>query len=111
MPARLPLLALALLAVSAVQGTAQAVGDPEAGVAKALMCTGCHAGTGTRMNKPLIFRIPKIAGQHNEYLVSALKDYKSGTRQNASMKAIAAALSDQDIEDLAAYFASQPWKD
>lgn len=111
MPARLSLLALSLTAVFAAQGTAHAVGDPEAGVAKALMCTGCHAGTGLRMNKPEIFRIPKIAGQHNEYLVSALKDYKSGTRQNESMKAMAASLSDQDIEDLAAYFASQPWGD
>jgi cytochrome c553 len=111
MPARLPLLALALLAVSAVHSTAQAVGDPEAGATKALICTGCHAGTGLRMNKPSIFRIPKVAGQHNEYLVSALKDYKSGTRENESMKAIAAALSDQDIEDLAAHFASLPWED
>jgi cytochrome c553 len=95
-----------LLAVSAVQ----AVGNPEAGKAKSTLCAGCHTGEGMRINTPAIYRIPKIRGQHAEYLASALKAYRSGTRKNDTMHAMATSLSDQDIDDLAAYFASQAWR-
>ncbi len=99
-----------LLALSAFFMPAVQAGDVEAGKIKALMCTGCHDGEGTRINRPEIYRIPKLAGQIEGYLVKALKDYRAGLRDNPNMQAIAASLSDQDIEDLAAYFASLPWE-
>jgi len=50
--------------------------------------------------------VPKLGGQHADYIVAALKAYKTGERSHPSMKGIAASLSDQDMEDLAAYYAS-----
>lgn len=98
---RLSLLA-ALGFVFAVS-TAQGAGDPAAGQEKSATCTACH---GTDGNSPT-GQYPKIAGQHAAYLVKQLKDYKEGRRVNAIMQGIVAALSEQDMEDLAAYFESQ----
>jgi cytochrome c553 len=95
-----------ILTVSAVH----AGGNPQAGRDKSLLCAGCHTGEGMRINTPNIYRIPKIRGQHAEYLASALRDYRSGARKNQNMHAMAASLSDQDIDDLAAYFSSQSWR-
>jgi cytochrome c553 len=82
-------------------GTAQAAGDVQAGKAKATGCVGCHGtnGQGVAPNPPL-------AGNSEAQLAQALKDYKSGKRDNAIMKAMASSLSDQDMENLAAYYAS-----
>lgn len=99
--------ALALLAgVSlAFAGAARAAGDAEAGRAKAAqVCAACHGADGA---KPAAPDQPILAGQHPDYLAKALRDYKSGKRNNAIMKGFAAQLSSQDIEDLAAWFASQ----
>lgn len=78
-------------------------GNAEAGKAKSATCVACH---GTDGNSPITI-YPKIAGQHSEYLYKQLKEFKSGTRPDPVMAGMVAALSDQDMKDLAAYFASQ----
>lgn len=85
---------------------AQAAGDPKAGQLKNSMCAGCHGIPGWRTAYPNVYSVPLLGGQHAEYIVSALKAYKSGERKHPSMTGIAASLSDQDMEDLAAYYAS-----
>lgn len=84
----------------------QAAGDPKAGQLKTSMCAGCHGIPGWRTAYPSVFSVPKLGGQHAEYIVAALKGYKTGERSHPSMKGIAASLSEQDMEDLAAYYAS-----
>lgn len=94
------------VAALALAGVAQAAGEAEAGREKAAqVCAACHGPAG---NKPTAPENPILAGQHYDYLVHTLKDYKSGKRNNAIMKGFAASLSTQEIEDLAAWFASQP---
>jgi cytochrome c553 len=80
-------------------------GDPAAGQAKAQVCAACHGTTG--VSKYETAQAPIIGGQYADYIVRALKDYKSGKRENAVMKGLAANLSEQDMEDIAAYFARQ----
>jgi cytochrome c553 len=99
---RWALLFLALLSTAAL-----AAGDPEAGHRKSSMCAGCHGIPGYRNAYPE-YRVPKLGGQHAQYLASALQSYKSGDRSHPTMRAIAAGLSDQDIADLAAYFSARP---
>ena len=97
--------ALALVAgIAAAQGSAPA-GDAAKGREKVQMCQGCHGIDGWRTAFPEVYRVPKIAGQHPAYLVAALKAYRSGDRKHPSMVAIAASLSDQDMANLAAYYA------
>ncbi len=84
---------------------ALAAGNATEGAKKAETCKACHGEGGA---KPIQPDYPVLAGQHGDYLVAALNQYKSGKRKNASMNGFAAALKPQDIEDLAAYFASQP---
>jgi cytochrome c553 len=84
----------------------QAAGDPKAGLSKNSMCEGCHGIPGWRTAYPSVYSVPKLGGQHADYIVAALKAYKGGERSHPSMKAIAGSLSDQDMEDLAAYYAS-----
>ncbi len=81
-----------------------AAGNAEAGKTKAATCQACHGPDG---NGTGIDQYPLLAGQHADYLVKALEDYKSGSRANPIMAGFAATLSRQDMEDLAAYFASQ----
>lgn len=90
------------VALIAVNGAA-AAGDPVAGQQKSQVCVACHAADGNSTNP----QFPRLAGQHPDYLVKALKDYKSGHRKNAVMAPFAAALSVSDMEDLASYFAQQ----
>lgn len=84
-------------------GVILAKGDPERGQQKAATCEACHGKTGISIDPTY----PNLAGQHDSYLVKALSDYRSGNRSNAIMASFAANLSNQDIEDLAAWFASQ----
>jgi cytochrome c553 len=92
--------------VLALCGAAHAAGSADAGKQKAAqICAACHGAAG---DKPTAPENPILAGQHADYLARALHDYKSGKRANPIMKGFAAALSRQDIEDLAAWFASQP---
>lgn len=81
------------------------VGNAEAGAKKNSMCIGCHGIPEYKTAFPVLYRVPKIAGQSEAYMVSALKAYKSGERSHPSMKAISASLSDQDMADLAAFYA------
>ena len=85
---------------------AGAAGDAAAGKAKAALCAACHGPDGNSTN-PLW---PNIAGQHAPYMVKQLKDFKSGARKDPVMSPMAMPLSDQDIENVAAYFASQKQK-
>jgi len=78
-------------------------GDPAAGQKKSQACVACHGPDG---NSPAP-DFPKIAGQHYDYLLKALKDYKSGARKNPIMAPLVASLTQRDLEDLAAYFSSQ----
>lgn len=97
--------ALVTLFALALAGAAQAAGNAEAGKTKAAqVCAACHGPEG---NKPTAPENPVLAGQHQDYLAKALKDYKTGKRNNAIMKGFAASLSNQDIADLAAWFTSQ----
>jgi cytochrome c553 len=77
-------------------------GDAAAGKAKAAMCAACHGANGISI-APMY---PNLAGQKEAYLVKQLKDFKAGTRKDPVMSGMAAPLSDADIENLAAYFAS-----
>jgi len=91
-----------------------AKGDPEAGKAKSLVCAACHGNDGNSM----IPMNPKIAGQHEGYLYKQLAEFKLASqtggkegRNNAVMNGMAAPLSEQDMHDLSAYFASQELKE
>jgi cytochrome c553 len=96
---------LALTIGFALAGATNAAGNAAAGKEKAAqVCAACHGPEG---NKPSDPTQPILAGQHYDYLVRALTDYKVGRRNNPIMKGFAAGLSKKDIEDLAAWFASQ----
>ena len=111
----------AAVAALALPQPAAAAGDPEAGQRKANICQGCHNLENFRAVFPEVYRIPRIRGQSAEYIIYALKEYRSGTRFASgadedsprhdlndlmSMTAIVSSLSDQDIADLAAYYSS-----
>jgi cytochrome c553 len=104
-----PILLAAVLAaaLSTAQAMAQGApaGDAAKGRDKTQMCQGCHGIDGWRTAYPEVYSVPRIGGQHEAYLVRALQAYKSGERSHPSMRAIAASLSDQDMADLAAYYA------
>ncbi len=80
-----------------------AAGDPAAGAQKIQMCAACHGPDGNSINPAW----PKLAGQHAEYIVKQLQDFKGGTRVSAQMTPMVAALGIQDMEDIAAYYSSQ----
>jgi cytochrome c553 len=82
-------------------GVAQGAGDPAAGKAKAAACAGCHGANGQGIPPN-----PALTGKSEDELLQAMKDYKSGKRANAVMKGMTAGLSDQDMANLAAYYAS-----
>jgi cytochrome c553 len=96
---------LALVIGFALAGAANAAGNAAAGKEKAAqVCAACHGPEG---NKPSDPTQPILAGQHYDYLVRALADYKSGRRNNPIMKGFASQLSKKDMEDLAAWFSQQ----
>jgi cytochrome c553 len=93
------------LAISGLAGVAQAEGDPGAGREKAFTCMGCHGAPGLRNAYPA-YRVPKLGGQHEKYIVTALKAYQSKERTHPTMQAHAATMTEQDMADIAAYFNS-----
>lgn len=95
----------AVLGVVLTSGPLAAAGDPAAGAVKAEACLGCH-GEPSVVNVYPTYHVPRIAGQHADYLAAAMKGYKDGQRSHSTMQAQAATLSDQDIADIAAYFAA-----
>lgn len=102
---RAGLVALAVMAWHASPVLAQ--GDADAGRIKSSTCIGCH-GISDYKNVYPTFRVPKLGGQHEAYIASSLKAYRSGQRSHPTMKAQAASMSDQDIADIAAFFANAP---
>ena len=80
----------------------QAAGDAAAGKKKFNTCTGCHGIPGYNNVYPT-YRVPKVAGQNEAYIVAALKGYQSGNRPHKTMQSQAVTLSDQDMADIAAY--------
>ncbi len=99
------LIAVSIGSAASAAEPAQPTGDPAAGRNKSSQCAGCHEIAGYRAAFPQVYRVPKLAGQHATYLAAALKAYQTGERANTVMGAIAANLSEQDMRDLAAYYA------
>lgn len=95
----------AALFSAALAAPAFAKGDAQRGKQLAYTCTGCH-GIVEYKNAYPSYRVPKIGGQNEQYLVAALTGYKKGERNHPTMKAQAESFSDQDIADLAAYLSS-----
>lgn len=78
-------------------------GDPKAGKQKAAACVSCHGEDGNSDNG----MFPRLAGQYESYLIRALQEYKNGTRANPMMSGFAVILSESDMKDVAAFYASQ----
>ncbi|MEJ2127210.1 MAG: c-type cytochrome [Woeseiaceae bacterium] len=98
-------LTAALFLVLGAATPAFAEGDPAAGAKIGYSCLGCHGVPGYRNAYPS-YRVPKLGGQKAAYLVIALKGYREGMRPHPTMGAQASSLTDQQIEDVAAYLAS-----
>lgn len=88
----------------ALSTSVHADGNPGNGKEKSKPCAACHGDNG---DKTIDGQYPRIAGQYADYLAKALRDYKSGGRKNPVMAGFATTLSDQDIDDLSAYYAEQ----
>ncbi len=93
----------AVLLTSAASTGAVADGDLERGRLRAASCMGCHGAPGMRNAYPG-YRVPKLGGQHTQYIVDALKAYKTGQRAHPTMRAQATTLTEQDMTDIATYF-------
>jgi cytochrome c553 len=97
--------AIGCVGATAVMGVGPAAtADVKAGRQKALQCQACHGLDG----QAKLPEAPNLAGQGDIYLVKALKDYRSGARRNDMMSLVARNLKDDDIADLAAYYAAIP---
>lgn len=103
---KLVTMALYASALTGLAAPVQAAGDPGAGQVKNSMCAGCHGIPGWRTAYPSVYSVPKLGGQHADYIVAALRAYRNGERSHPGMVGIAGSLSDQDMQDLAAYYAS-----
>jgi len=99
-------LAAAAVAAATTQ-PALAAGDAKAGAAQVSMCTGCHSIPGYQASFPRVYRVPKIAGQSAGYIESALHAYARGERSHPTMTGIAKTLTDEQIADIAAYYAER----
>ncbi|MEM7082528.1 MAG: cytochrome c [Pseudomonadota bacterium] len=102
---RISILAVLLAATMGAPPVALAEGDAQAGRIKAETCIGCHGIEGYKNTYPT-FRVPKLKGQHGSYIALSLRAYRSGERKHPTMHSQASALSDQDIDDIAAYIES-----
>ncbi|MEC4719665.1 cytochrome c [Noviherbaspirillum sp. CPCC 100848] len=98
---------LALAGIANLAAAADVVGNPKAAENKVAMCIGCHGIPGYKATFPEVYQVPMIGGQSAKYIESALNAYKKGERKHPSMRGIAAGLTDQDIADVAAYYAQQ----
>jgi cytochrome c553 len=109
MPVSSRLMLQALLATAALgfYAPAHSAGDPGRGKELAYTCLGCH-GIPDYKNVYPTYSVPELAGQHPEYIVAALKEYKSGERSHGTMHQQAASLSEQDMQDIASYFGAHP---
>ena len=99
-----PFLLLTFIALTLADSAALADGNAKAGQEKAQVCGACHGINGISTSD----QFPILAGQYKDYIVQALHEYKDGQRSNPIMKGMAANLSEEDIRDLAEYFAGLP---
>jgi cytochrome c553 len=104
MQGRSLILAGVLAAGAALADDGPRLGDAQAARGKISMCIGCHGIPGYRTSFPEVYSVPKLGGQHPEYIIRALRAYKNGERSHPTMRGIAASLSEQDMADLAAYY-------
>jgi cytochrome c553 len=86
---------------------AQQAGNANAARAVNSACAGCHSIPGYQASFPKVFRVPMISGQSEKYIEAALQAYRRGERSHPTMTAIAQGLTDQEIADLAAYYAAR----
>lgn len=100
-----PILVLVAGIACGLQAAHAADGNPLTGKKRAATCMGCHGIPGYRTTFPDNYPVPKLGGQHAEYIVNALKAYRSGERKHPTMRSVAASLSDQDMADIAAFYA------
>tara|TARA_R110002096_G_scaffold321666_1_gene515814 strand:+ start:130 stop:426 length:297 start_codon:yes stop_codon:yes gene_type:complete len=96
---------MTLFSLLVISSHAYAAGDAARGEIRAETCLGCH-GVASYTNVYPTYKVPKLGGQHPEYLAAALKAYRSGERSHMTMRAQAANLSDQEIDDISVYLAS-----
>jgi cytochrome c553 len=101
------LAALASTAFATSAAFAQTPGNPQRGKDLANTCLGCHGVPGYRNAYPN-YSVPRLEGQHPEYIVAALQAYRSGDRSHLTMHSQASSLSDQDMADIASYFSGTP---
>jgi cytochrome c553 len=99
------LMALALAGTVSATFAQQAAGNAQAGASKVAMCIGCHGIPSYQASFPEIHKVPMISGQNEKYIAAALQAYRKGDRKHPTMRGVAASLSDQDIADIAAYYA------
>jgi cytochrome c553 len=93
-----------ILALACFSAQAFAAGDADSGKLKSMACAACHGPDG---NSPTSPDFPRLAGQHYDYLLKSLRDYKSGARKNAIMGGQVGGLNSQDMADLAAFYSCQ----
>ena len=98
------MLAVSTLAAASIPALAK--GDIEAGKTKSATCQACHGADGNAADP----QYPRLAGQYHDYLARELHEYRDGSRTNPIMVGFAKPLTDQEIEDLAAYFSALPGK-
>ncbi|MGA9572608.1 MAG: cytochrome c [Lysobacterales bacterium] len=96
-------ISLAVALISFIPAIAFSAGNAAAGQSKSAVCQACHGATGKSV-QPIY---PNLGGQHADYLAKSLRSFRDGSRQNAIMNGFAANLSDADIEDISAWYASQ----
>ncbi len=99
-------LAAAACGLLVASSAALAAGDPAAGRTKSEACLGCH-GIPSYNNTYPTYHVPKISGQHADYIVAALKAYRDGQRKHATMSAQAMSMSEQDMADIGAFWQNQ----
>ena len=97
-------LLVALSMLLAFTGVSQAAGDATSAKEKLSMCEGCHGIPRYKTAFPIAYSVPKLGGQHADYIIKALEGYKNGTRSHPTMTGLAKTLSQQDMEDFAAYY-------
>lgn len=102
-----PIFALAVALVTNLATAQDIKGNAQAGAGKIAMCVGCHGIPGYQASFPEVYKVPMISGQGAGYIASALHAYQKGERRHPTMRGIADSLTDQDIADVAAYYAAE----
>lgn len=87
-------------------GAVGAAGNPAAGRAKSETCLGCH-GVPSYNNVYPTYHVPRLSGQHADYIVAALQEYRDGKRKHPTMSVQASTMSDQDMADIGAFWEAQ----